>query len=187
MKYIILLFALLLGGCQTAPMMGVLGVDDSSNEFDLAPALVNYTEVADTPIVEAPGKHPYFDDKKTLKWYDDNSFDSALKSGKHLIIEVGRKNCSLCQKFVENILPLYKDDLKDFAGVESNVDKMNSTIQATVLRYMKEARLLPVVLVVNSKGKYIGGLWGDMSTKDKKKEFKALIKKAKDSVVIEEG
>ena len=177
MKYLILLLALLfIGGCRSRPFDYLL--EDKDSKFELAAAL----EEMDAPAAskDDPGKHPYFDDKETLKWYRDANFDKALKSGKHLILEVGRENCGLCEKFVEEVLPLYKKRLAKYAGVESNVDKMHSTIRATVLKYMKHATLLPVIIVVNSKGQYIGGLFGDI--RKQKKEFVALLKKCDESV-----
>lgn len=167
----IFLLFMLLCSCRSRPFDYLL--DGKDSKFDLASAI----EPMDAPSASyaAPGKHPFFNDKGTLKWYRDANFDKALKSGKHLILEVGRKQCGLCQKFVEEVLPLYKKRLTKYAGVESNVDKMHSTIRATVLKYMKHATLLPVIIVINNKGKYVGGIYGDI--RKQRNKFKALLDK----------
>jgi len=37
------------------------------------------------------GAHPNFNDKGTLYWYDDKTFDDALKKNNYIILEYGRK------------------------------------------------------------------------------------------------
>lgn len=149
-------------------MLGFSACRTSLNLADVVP-----DEILLVADKESPGKHPYFDDKGTLKWYNDDTYDDALKSGKKIVLEIGRKKCGLCQKFVEKILPKFKSQLSNYVGVVSNVDDMNAKIKALVIKHMRHATLLPVVIVLDEKGKYVGGLYGEISEAD----FKKLLKK----------
>ena len=160
-RVVLLTMVLALAGCQNS-------LTRTNNEH------TTYEEMLKD---SKPGKHAYFNDKGTLQWYNDKTFGSALKSGKPLILELGREQCGLCKKFVEQVLPKFKNKVKGFAGVESNVDNMTPAINALVRKHMRHATLLPVIMILDKNGKFVGGLYGDISSQRTK--FGNLLKKAK--------
>lgn len=132
------------------------------------------------PIVMAeektPGQHPHFNDQNTLYWYDESKFDDALKTGKFIIVDAGRKSCKSCRIFIEKTLPKFKDRLKDnFVGVVSNIDEPAKRIADLIKENMSDARTLPFVMLLDKNGKWLGGVWGNITDK----EFKELLDKAK--------
>ena len=161
MKKYLLLLLLAVVGCTNT----IIAKDGIYGDTDI-------TELSNPVSDNKNVAHPYFDDKGTLNWFRQDKLKEALATGKRVVMEVGRRQCSLCQFFVEDTLP--KFGMKDYVGVEVDVDRMLPDIKKLVMN-MKHAYILPIIMIIDKNGKFVDGLFGKVTEKD----FKAFLIKNK--------
>ena len=107
MRYFCITLFLLFLGCQTQL------------------PLIENIETTVTEVVTQKDKHPYFNDKGTLHWYNDDSFDKALHRGNKIVLEIGKapSHCivNLDQSVLKfSFIPFAFDKLKcteTFSGI----------------------------------------------------------------------
>lgn len=109
---------------------------------------------------ESKHPHPYFNDKETLDWYKDNEWDKMLAQQKMVLVVLSRKECGNCKTFIETIIPQYQKALLKWSGLAANIDDSDTKANALREKYVREATLLPIVMVLNEKGEYLRNLWG---------------------------
>ena len=72
-------------------------------------------------------------------------------------------------------MPQHKGKLPGFIGVASDADAPNEKILKIIKDNVSGALTLPIIVLLDKSGKYVGGLWGKVTDE----QFKELISKAK--------
>lgn len=117
---------------------------------------------------ESKHPHPYFDDKETLSWFKDNEWNKMLEQQKMVLVVLSRKECGMCKTFVETIIPQYQKALLKWLGSAADIDNPDTKANELREKYVKDAKLLPIVMVLNEKGEFLRSLWGtDISDTEK--------------------
>ncbi len=113
--------------------------------------------------------HPHFDDKG-LHWHQklEDALSEAKSSGKHVLIEYGRKLCSNCRTLVTNMLPspqVRPEIEAHFVLLATDCDKPEAAVRSIGAKNMSHAKSLPFVMYLDAAGKFVYGTEGARDTR----------------------
>ena len=112
--------------------------------------------------------HPDFDDQGAVFWHAD--FEAAraeaAKAGKGLLVQVGRYECGGCRALVEEVVP--RPEVRSYLGehfvcLADDADGPAPQVVALVRSHLPAARALPIVLLTDAEGRWLGGGSGPVS------------------------
>jgi len=117
-----------------------------------------------TPATAGGSRHPYFNDRGTLRWY--HSFAEAKRVAqreqKLIFVEYGRQACSNCRKLASSVLPhsRIRGRISSLAiGLAAECDRPEREVALLFQQNLRNARMLPFVAFLTPRGRWITG-WG---------------------------
>ncbi|MDF1701449.1 MAG: hypothetical protein P1V36_09870 [Planctomycetota bacterium] len=132
----------------------------------LLPLAILACSFSGTERADADGtRHPYFNDRGTLRWHHTlaSAKRTALREGKLIFVEYGRKRCSNGKKLAERMLPhsSIRGRLSSVAiGLAAECDTPEREVQAMFRQHLPRARSLPFVAFLTPRGRWITGWAG---------------------------
>jgi hypothetical protein len=111
------------------------------------------------------GRHPYFDDRGTLTWYESlrDAEASASAEGKAIFVEYGRRRCPSCKVLCSEVIPdaTVRTRLSKVAvGLATDCDDPEPAVEEMLRRHLPSAEELPFAGFMRSDGRWICGFSG---------------------------